>query len=455
MPRAPANPFLRSTVFRIALLHAGLLALAMIATGLGAWWETRGAVEKAARERITIEANAIADEYRHEGVVEARDAIRSRVERPGSLEYLLIGSNGRILAGDMVGAPRTPGWHRLSLSTSTAGLEGKEEVVILTLALPEGGVLAVGDSLEEAEAMRDAVFGTLFAVGAPALLLGLVLGFIATRRALGRMEQIVTTVRAVEEGNLAARVPRAGPSRDDIDELGLATNSMLDRIATLVATLRRVSAEIAHDLRTPLTRIHHALDKAAGTGFDDSTLTAVRASVDQALRLFDAMLELAEIDSGEARERFVLVDLAHLAEGIVDVYRPEIEASGRSIALMIEKTSPVRGDPDLLMRAITNLTDNALKHSREGASIVVTVAAHDGMAAVTVEDDGPGVSPEDIATMIRPFGRLDSARTTPGNGLGLAIVAGIAQLHGGRLVIRHRNPGLAAAVEVPSSPERI
>ena len=452
MPLVLGDPLLRSIVFRISLLNSALLALAMVGAGIGGWISTRGEVQRHARDRIALETRAMAIELAEEGLSRTADAIRSRSERPGALEYLLVGPRGQVIAGDMMVVPRTSGWHRLSLPDMAAGLEGKEELLALTTILPDRTLIAVGEDLGRAEAARQAVLRAIVTAGAIALVIGLALGFIITRRTLRRMQLMVATVRAVEGGDLTARVPELSKARDDVDELGIALNKMLDRIALLVSTVRRVSVDIAHDLRTPLTRVRHSLDAAARADTDTGRKSAIDdagINIDQTLLLFDAMLDLAEIDAGEARARFSDVTLALVVERAVDAYKPEIEASGRTINFSADDACEVKGDPDLLTRAVVNLVDNALKYSRSRARITVRTQQSPTSVSVTVEDDGPGVSEAMVETMFRPFGRLDEARGKDGNGLGLPIVLGVANLHGGRIVVRHLSPGLSMSIELP------
>lgn len=436
---------MRSAVFRLMLINLGLLVAALLAAGVGGWLVTRGTVERAARDRIAIEVHAITVELAQEGRERAAQAILARSERPSALEYLLLDPRGQWIAGDFVGAPRTPGWHDLDADEGAIGLEGKDRLIARTVVTPDGSVLVVGDDLGRADAVREVVFGAVFAAGAVALILSLIVGVFVTLGVARRMRRMVATVHAVEGGDMAARTGIAARGDDDIDALATAIDAMLDRTTELVATVRRVSAGIAHDLRTPLTRARHALEKARVMQNPEERLTVIAVaeeSIDAALRLFDAMLDLAEIDSGEARAQFTSVDLALIAEDVVDAYRAEIEQSGRTLALVADDDMIVDGDPDLLTRALANLLDNALKHSRAQASISVTVAQSGSAASICVQDDGPGVDPASVETMLRPFGRLDAARTTPGNGLGLAIAESTVRLHGGTLDLYHLEPGL-------------
>jgi signal transduction histidine kinase len=445
MQPAPTRSLWRSALFRLSILNAGLLVLAIAGAGLGSWLTTRGVVERDARERIALEAHAIAMEQVQEGTVRASEAIRARSERPGALEYLLIGPHGRVMAGDMSIAPRAPGWHMLSVGDGAAGFEGKERLLVLTQRLSDKSLLSVGDDLERGEEAREHVFKAILLSGLAALAIGLLLGFLATARAWLRMSRILAVVDAVETGNLRARIAAVRPARDDLDDLASALDGMLDRIEVLLATVRRVSAEIAHDLRTPLTRVRVLLARASGaeTGPESrEALEAASANIDEALRLFEAMLNLAEIDAGEAKSRFKRLDLGEITQRVADAYRADIEASGRRFTLRSD-TAWAEGDADLIALAVANLIDNALKYSRAKASIDVSLKVGNGFAVLSVQDDGPGVANDDLPIMTRPFGRLDRARSSPGNGLGLAIVSAVARLHGAELIFQDVQPGLA------------
>lgn len=436
------RPLFASTSFRIALLNAGLLLAALLAAASGAWIATRDLTTSDLRQRIGIEAAAIRMEADTEGLAAARDAVLTRSERPGALEYRLLDSMGRRLAGDLPMVALSLGWTRFTPAEAEADGDRHGLMLVLTQQLPGGALLSVGDDLSRSEAMRDAIFRSIAAWGAAALALGLAAGLWLTSRALRRMESVVASVAAVGRGDLAVRLP-VSQAGDDIDGLARGINAMLDRIGALVAALRRVSADVAHELRTPLTHVRQRLDRAAAAP-DAATraaeLAAANAGMDQALRMFDAMLRLGEIDAGHARGRFAAVDLADIADRVADAYRPEIEASGRRLVI---DTVPavVRGDADLITQALANLVENSLKYAGGGSFVAITLH-RDERIELTVSDDGPGIDPLLRDRVLEPFQRLHPARGTPGVGLGLAIVAAITRLHDADLVIADARPGL-------------
>jgi signal transduction histidine kinase len=228
---------------------------------------------------------------------------------------------------------------------------------------------------------------------------------------------------------------------------------MLDEIATLVERIRWVSTNIAHDLRTPLTHVRQKLARvrAAASG-DPQVLAAakdVEADIDELLRTFDAMLRLAEIESGPLAGRFKPVDLAELAGRIADAYRPDIEAGGRRLAL---KAPPavVEGDADLIAQALANLVENAMRHTPGGTHIELAVETTGGRPRLRVSDDGPGIPEEKRQDALRHFFRLEASRTTPGSGLGLAIVAAVVARHHATLELLDAGPGLSVLISFPA-----
>lgn len=451
MPLGASSRLLRSTLFRVVALNALLLVISMVAGALGGWLATRAVVEGQARSRVELESHAITLEAQQGGLERALSMIRSKAKRPGSLEYYLIGPDGRRLIGDIQIVPKAAGWHFVEQPSPQPGVEGVH-LLSLTRRLPDGSILIVGEDMERSDAIRDAVFGAILIAGGIALAFGIVAGSFATRQTFRQMRRINLAVRAVEGGDLSARIGAPVNPRTDLDQLALAVDRMLDRIDSLVATIRRVSAEVAHDLRTPLTRVRHAIETALSQRDEETRAAALRqamAGLDEALRLFTAVLDLAEIDAGNARARFEPIELAEIADRVVDAYRPEIEASSRHISLSLARGAMVAGDADLLARALANLIDNALKYSHEAAMIDVSVTEQAGEVTMAVADDGPGVWDCEIAEMLRPFGRLDRARGEPGNGLGLAIADAVARLHRGTLQFARLRPGLAVEIRMP------
>jgi signal transduction histidine kinase len=263
------------------------------------------------------------------------------------------------------------------------------------------------------------------------------------------MRALSEAMRQIGLGNLAAKAPETGG--DEIARMGQGVNEMVARIDSLVVSIRRVSTDIAHDLRTPLAHVRQDLESAA-TSADPAAREGIRAAqgrIDDILRVFQAILRLAEIDAGGVRARFSQVDLATVVERVADAYRAETEENGRTLTIGPLSPSEVKGDVDLIAQALANLIENATRHTPPGSSIRVTLGKSVGFVGLVVEDDGPGIPEADRLRVLEPFVRLDGSRSTPGAGLGLSIVNSIARLHGARLSLEDAHPGLRAALDWP------
>ena len=447
------KPLLGASSLRLSAIYGAILVFAFALAGAGAWAASKSAAQGELRQRIQLEMDAMQEEFRIEGLPAALAAIRAREANPGSLEYQLVDRRGRVLIGDLRAPGPQLGWSSIKLSETEAHEMSAESFLILTRATPDGGLLTIGDDLDRAEQVRAAVLKTLLWVGLGALLLALAAGVFATRAAVRRMSALSATMARVTAGEFTARAPEDGD--DDVAQLGRGINRMLSRIGLLIADLKRVSVDVAHDLRTPLTHVRQSLEAVAQANDVDTANEAARIAqgkIDDVLRAFDAILRLAEIDSGAARARFGSVDLVALIDRVTDAYRPDIEAQGRSFTTYPGAPSLVVGDGDLIAQALANLIENAMNHTRRGAAITVSARHRDGEVHLVVEDEGEGISSADRGRVVEPFVRLDPSRSSPGSGLGLSIVSAIARLHGGQLILEDSEPGLRASVTFPARP---
>ncbi|RYY93479.1 MAG: HAMP domain-containing histidine kinase, partial [Alphaproteobacteria bacterium] len=317
--------------------------------------------------------------------------------------------------------------------------------------MPDGSLLTVGDNLASAERTQDAVLESLGWVGIAAIIMVLAAGVLAARGTLRRVDAISSMMKRVGAGDLSARAPQ-GNAGDDIDRIGNGVNEMLEQINLLIADVKRVSANTAHDLRTPLAHLHQKLETAAGR----SDIAAAKADivvatekVAEILHIFDAMLRLSAIDAGSDKARFADVDLSEIVDRVSDAYRPDIEAAGQTLDVDASERTVILGDAALIAQAVSNLLENALKHAGAGAHIRVLLTLETDIARLQVIDSGPGVSAEDRLRVLRPFERIDPSRSTPGAGLGLSIVNAITRLHGARLSLEDARPGLRVRIDWP------
>jgi signal transduction histidine kinase len=433
--------FLRSASARLSALYAGLLLLSFVIAALATSAATASASFRDARARIGIEANALLQEAATEGTDAAVAAVAARARQPGALEYRVIDRTGQTVAGSAVLPIGPTGWRSVDIAAG--------DFLMFTTALPGGGSLIVADDLERAERVHDQIIRTLFLVAAMTAALGLVAGVLITRRVLARMDALTNAARLVAEGDLTARAPTPRVDRDDIDAFTRAFNAMLDRIGMLVANVRRVSTDVAHDLRTPLSHVGQSLERAAqavSTSEAKIELERAQRHLDQVTRTFAAMLRLAEIEAGELRRHFVEVDLSAVTERVVDAYRPDIDAGGRTLTAEVEPKISVRGDPDLLAQALANLIENSARHTPTSSHIRVSLRREGEDIRLAVWDNGPGIPADFRDKVLEPFFRLDPVRTKGGAGLGLSIVAAIVHLHEAILAIDDAQPGLEVGI---------
>jgi signal transduction histidine kinase len=299
-----------------------------------------------------------------------------------------------------------------------------------------------------AQGFRQAVLTALLPAAAAALLLGLAGAVVAGRGALGRIEGVTRTIERIVNGNLSERLASDG-RRGDIDRLIEVVNGMLDEIERLVHEVKGVTEDIAHDLRTPLTRLLAGLERvhrATSVAEDETAMGAIGAAIIETksiLATFAALLRIAEVESGARRAGFITVDLNTVAADVAEFYEPVAETKGTSLSLesAAEGSAETAGDPTLLFEAISNLVENAIKYSPSGSSVRMRVVATRDRVGIEVSDTGSGIPEEERDTVLRRFHRVDRSRTVPGAGLGLNLVAAVAKLHQFHLAIEDACPG--------------
>ncbi len=436
----------RGTFGLVALVAIGF-ALATLAIGIAAFETTHEALEQQLDHRIAAETQALIDEG-DDGPTGITAAIRRReaAQNTASLDYRLVDAAGRHVAGRLdARVPTTPGY--VELLPYTAGGERRIAQSLIT-RLPSGYRLVVAADRAVIDEM-DATLLRLFAGAFGAmLLLGIAAAWIVGAVTRARLALIDRTALAIIDGDLGRRVAVTG-SGDEFDGVAATLNRMLDRIGGLMDNLRQVSSDVAHDLRTPLTRLHNRLDEALTSNDGVVQRDSIEAAASEArdlLEVFAALLRIAEVEGMSARAHFTDVALSTLVADLAEVYRPATEASGHLLATAIEPELSIHGDRRLLQRLLSNLLDNAIAHTPAGTTVTVALEPIGTSVRLSVTDDGPGVSPETAATLFQRFTRGDSSRSTSGHGLGLAMVSAIVAAHGGSLAVRP-SPGFAITVE--------
>lgn len=432
------------TTFGLATLIGIALCGLMLATGFLARHLAHEELEQQLDHRIQAETSLLLTEHARGGLpalasaVDARQALHQGV----GMGYLLVDAQQRRLAGTLAAQVPAPGWiEHLARDDGSGGTEAQA----LTSALPDGSRLVVAADRTPIESM-DGVLSSIIAATTLIMLLtgcggAWLLGWLVQRR-IARINDVADAIIA---GDLARRIP-AGPRSGEFDRLADTLNRMLDRNADLMANLRQVSTDIAHDLRTPLSRqkqmLELALSEAGDAASYRETIQRAAAASDDILQIFSALLRISEIESRAIRHSFAPLDLSELSHRVADAFRPDVEAGGRRLRTRIAAGIMVRGDRHLLSQLLVNLLENAMRHTPAGSHIDVGLAAQDGCVELRVDDDGPGIPPTEHARVLQRFTRLEGSRSGSGHGLGLSLVKAIADTHDATLLLEDRAPGL-------------
>lgn len=442
--------WLRSTTSRLIAIHLVFVALSTAAVLGFVYYQTRNVIEDEVREVIGAELRGLSDDYRTGGIRGLARAIQRRLEsdRSGDSVYLLADADGRQIVGNLGDwppvLPMRGGWAELELYRND-----RDQVTVITAAalpLAEGARLLIGRDSEAQRIFRRTLLSALgWALGASALL-GLASGWYLSRFVRRRVSDVVSTAEEIVQGDMARRVPVRGVS-DEFDRLALTLNRMLDRIQALIGDLRMVTDAVAHDLRSPLTRLRTHLDASLEEGLDEATrnerIARALAESDGVLRTFAALMEIARAEAGFGRDQFEPVNLGELAEGVADLYAPA--AAEKGVQLVLSGTGGVvEAHPQLLANAVANLIENAVAHAPGDSEIGIIVddAPAPSGPGLTIADHGPGIPEAERANVISRFVRLDDARSRPGAGLGLSLVGAVARMHGAKLELADNEPGL-------------
>jgi signal transduction histidine kinase len=452
---------LSTTTFRLALSYLGIFTVSAIALLALVSWTTSMFIEWQVQETVEAEVTGLSEVYRARGMVGLAEVVgeRARQEPERRTVYLLMASDGRRVAGNLLAWPAEVsdllGWVRFSIDKIGSGPKGAD-VLGQAYDLNNGYRLLVGRSLYDAKRVKSAINRALGWGLALTILLGVVGGYFTSRHLLQRVDSMNRTARRIVGGDMSQRMTLAGTD-DEFDQLAESFNEMMDEIERLLDGIRTVTDNIAHDLRTPLNRLRSRIDLVLMGERDAETLRRTLeetvAEADNLLATFNALLTISHAESAARLERFEAVDPARLAADVTELYEPLAEEKGVRLACHTDPGLILRGDRHLLFQAFANLVDNAIKYTPEGGSVSVSVsvAGHGDGVEVVVADSGPGVPLEARDRVLERFVRLDATRTTPGNGLGLALVAAVARLHGARLMMEDNAPGLRLHLLFPNA----
>ncbi|CAM8620609.1 ATP-binding protein [Sphingobium sp.] len=435
----------RST-FGLTALVSLVFALATIVIGVVAYSVVHEAMEVQLDQRIAAETRALLARTGDGGstrlatLIQQRDAAHSTA----SLGYILLDAQGTRIAGTFEAqVPPKSGYVELLPYGRDGGIAQS-----LTTRLPDGSRLLVAIDRRVIDEMDVTILKLFLAAFATMLLLAVggawTVG-VVTQRRLRRFDDAAKDIIA---GDLNQRMPLDG-SGSEFDRVAQTLNHMLDRNAALVENLRQVSSDVAHDLRTPLTRLHNRLHQAqTSDGADRSAaIEAAKAETQELLELFAAILRISEVEAGTLRRDFRDLSMTDLVADLVDSYDPDFEVSGHSLSSSITAGLHLAGDRRLLRQLVANLLDNALRHTPPGTKVSIDLSAHEDAILLTVRDDGPGVPVGDVGRLFNRFSRSEASRSTDGHGLGLALVAAVARMHGGSASILPA-PGFGIAVRL-------
>jgi signal transduction histidine kinase len=450
---------MRSSALSLALGYVviGLTALVLFAAPL--WYAWRVTIQESRVELLQVDAQRFADVYRRDGPDALKNFIEARVgmQIAGERILLLTDASMHPLAGNLPGwpatVPATPGnYTNVQLKIGDKGIQS----ALVHVATIGSYNLIVGRDNVLFKPLQTRFWYGLSAAVAVLCIAGLLIGLITRRALMTRVNSIRQTVSAIIHGDLKHRLP-THLNDDELNTLSRTINGMLDQIELLVHGVRNVSNSIAHDLRTPLAELRSRLEElslirpAAEAAYAE--IDGAVADVDRVIRIFDALLRLAEIDAGMRRSGFVALDVADLAANAVEFYEPAAELKGIDLKFRSDGPLRVSGDPVLLAQALSNLIDNALKYAPQNGSVEVAVVKRDAATAeISVSDNGPGISESEKTKVVERFYRGDASRGTPGVGLGLSLVQAVAKLHGNPIELCDNGPGLRVVLIMASEP---
>jgi hypothetical protein len=454
---------IRTTAFKLTLVYLGMFVL-FAASLLGYFaLNTRRLITDQITATVNGEVSGLSEQYGQGGLRRLVTVVDLRSRRPGSSLYLVTTPSGEGLAGNVgslePGVLDRPGW----LETNYRRLESPEganhRAMVRVVQLAGGFHLLVGRDLDE----RERLFGIIVNAGqwslALVIVLGLLGGFFVSRRVLSRIDAMTGTAQTIMAGDLSGRLPVAGTG-DELDRLADNVNAMLERIEALMRGLKEVSDNIAHDLKTPLTRLRNrceqALRGAEGEASYRAALESTIAESDDLIRTFDALLMIARAESGQARDNMMEFDASEIARDVGELYEPVADEKGIALKVDASAVAPVRGNRELVSQALANLIDNAIKYAGPNgklngmpAEIVVRADNEGERIMLSVADHGPGIPDTDRGRVVERFVRLEQSRSEPGSGLGLSLASAVARLHGGELKLEDNNPGLRTTIALP------
>lgn len=457
----------RTTSFRLAAAFILVFALnGFFVIGYIAY-NTRVLITSQHVEMIDAEIAGLAEQYRVGGLRRLVGVIDHRSRRPGASLYLVTDPTGRNIAGNVGALPpglldqpgtRQTAYERLDAPTDKPD-ELRQHAVVRVFVLPGGFRMLVGRDIAEREQFRDIIAGAFRWSVLMTVLLGVAAWYFVSSRVLRRIDAVAEESRHIMVGDLAGRIGLAGTG-DEFDRLAESLNAMLDRIEQLLRGLTEVSDNIAHDLKTPLTRLRNRVEGALRNAPSEegyrAALEATIAESDELIRTFNALLMIARVEAGSPDGAMTDLDIGTMLADVAELYEPVAEQAGVEFVVAAPAGIVVRLNRELVGQALANLIDNAVKYAAETGDdrkprVELAACADGGRILLTVSDNGPGIPEADRKRVLDRFVRLEQSRTKPGSGLGLSLVAAVAHSHGGEIRLEDNAPGLRVVLDLPAS----
>jgi signal transduction histidine kinase len=449
---------LTSSTFRLALIAIGTFGVIVSAIFSYVYHSTSSYVRSRSDRAIMTEYRSLQDAYERKG----RDGLIALIQRRTADKsfadsvYILADPSLAALGGNLKAWPSTVtaarGWTEFRAPELVPNTTNPPLLRAMLETFPTGDRLLVGRDISDLDSFARQIKIAVISGVALIFVLAGVASVLVTRRTVERIESINATSRAIMLSGLDKRIPLRG-THDEWDRVAENLNLMLDRIETLMGEIKQVSDNVAHDLRTPLTRMRGRLEKAyhrQRIGEDDQSLIGdTIVDLDAVLRIFSSLTRIAQIEAPARKGAFRSQNLVEIASEVVELYDAAAEQDGTRLTVAGDREVPVTGDRDLIFDAVANLVDNAIKHGRAGGKVVVSNETIDGRPVISVADDGPGIPANEHEHVFKRFYRLERSRHRPGSGLGLSLVAAVARLHGARIEMFDSSPGLKFTLRFP------
>jgi signal transduction histidine kinase len=464
----------RTTVFKVSLAYLMISAIGagLVLSSVGD--NVKMLIDQQIGQTVDADIAGLSEQYAQGGIRRLVQSIKNRTQRPGADLYLVTTPAGEPIAGNIANLPEGvlshPGLVETTYQPAGSPPAKDRRALARIFALPGGFRLLVGHDLEEGESLRHILGGALLTSLVWLVVIGTLGGLWVARRVLNRVDAINANARSIVAGDLSGRLPLAGTG-DELDRLVQNLNAMLERIAELMAGLKQVSDNIAHDLKTPLTRLRgraeQALQFAKTPEEYRGALEKVIEESDRLIQIFDALLNIARAEAGAGREGMIDFDAGSVTRDVGELYEPAAEERGFSLNINVEPNLFIHGSRELVGQALANLVDNALKYGGDAGepgrplddvqthvskSVDLWARRVGSAIEISVADHGPGIAEEDRARVFDRFVRLENSRSRPGSGLGLSLAAAVARLHNGGMRIEDNAPGLRVVIKLPAMP---